>query len=387
MVKLTKKILLEALGVPEGILKSAESIYSKLIKFISEEGNNNIEDENYYFKLDGPFKINEYKIKSIELKLSFATADYVDEITLIGMSFSNTVILDDATLTLVSIKNKDNLEMSINMVIPNTITTFSDFYKFLKDNDKLIISSLSHELKHSYDIVKKPSGSIRDRAKYSAYTSLGFGIKPIDQFIFYLYYTTVIESLVRPTEVMSLLKQNKVKRKNFIDFLLNDDTYNTLKKINNFSLDKLKMELSQEIPAINEVLKKLREKGRYRTDEEKIDRILYLTYTNLSNDMGRTFLSGLIKNSIEARFGFMDERKPIMMNDFIKEITKFNDNPNGFFEYEEKRFKFVSNKMMKKLSKLYAMLPEDKKSIKNWDLHQKITKRAPIESVSIFKKD
>lgn len=28
-----------------------------------------------------------------------------------------------------------------------------------------------------------------------------------------------------------------------------------------------------------------------------------------------------------------------------------------------------------------------KKSIKNWDLHQKITKRAPIESVSIFKKD
>jgi hypothetical protein len=32
-------------------------------------------------------------------------------------------------------------------------------------------------------------------------------------------------------------------------------------------------------------------------------------------------------------------------------------------------------------------VPEDKKSIKNWDLHQKITKRAPLESVSIFKKD
>ena len=52
-----------------------------------------------------------------------------------------------------------------------------------------------------------------------------------------------------------------------------------------------------------------------------------------------------------------------------------------------KKFKFVSSKMMKKLSKLYAMLPEDKKSIKNWDLHQKITKRAPLESESIFKKD
>jgi hypothetical protein len=117
-----------------------------------------------------------------------------------------------------------------------------------------------------------------------AYTSVGFGLEPIDKFIFNLYYTTVIESLVRPTEVMSLLKQNKVKRKNFIDFLLNNETYNTLKKIHNFSLDELIMELSQEIPAINEVLKKLREKGRYSTDEEKIDRILYLTYINLGND-------------------------------------------------------------------------------------------------------
>ena len=53
---------------------------------------------------------------------------------------------------------------------------------------------------------------------------------------------------------MSLLKQNKVKRKNFIDFLLNDDTYTTLKKINNFSLDEFKMKLSQEIPNINKVL-------------------------------------------------------------------------------------------------------------------------------------
>jgi hypothetical protein len=273
------------------------------------------------------------------------------------------------------------------MVIPNTDITFYDFYKYLKDNDKVIIASLSHELKHSYDLVKKPSGSIRDRSKYSAYTSLGFGIKPIDEFIFYLYYTTVIESLVRPTEVMSLLKQNKVKRKNFIDFLLNDDTYTTLKKINNFSLDEFKMKLSQEIPNINKVLKKLKELGKYNTNEEKIDRILYLTYVNLGNNMGNAFLSGLINNPIESRFGFMDERKPVMMNNFIKEITKFNDNPNDFFEYEEKRFKFVSSKMMKKLSKLYAMLPEDKESIKNWDLHQKITKRAPIESVSIFKKN
>jgi len=385
MVKFTKEVLLEALGVPEGILKSSESMYKQLLKYISDEGDNDVEDENYYFKLDGPFKINEYKIKSINLRLTFITTDNVDTITIASLGFSASARLN-SNLMLINSNDKNNLEMSINIATPDTIT-FSELYQFIKVKDKDIISSFAHELKHSYDSVKKPSESIRDRSKYVAYTSVGFGLKPIDEFIFNLYYTTVIESLVRPTEVMSLLKQNKVKRKNFIDFLLNNETYNTLKKIHNFSLDKLLMELSQEMPTINSILNHLNEQGRYNTDEEKIDRILYLTYINLTNDMGKTFFSVLIDNPFEARFGFLDERKPVMLNNFINEITKFNDNPNDFFEYEEKKFKFVSSKMMKKLSKLYAMLPEDKKSIKNWDLHQKITKRAPIESVSIFKKN
>jgi hypothetical protein len=385
MVKFTKEVLLEALGVPEGILDSAESMYNQLLKYVSDEGDIDVEDEKYYFKLEGPFKINEYNIKSIKLRLTFITTDNVDTITIASLGFSARARLD-SNLTLTNVNDKNNLEMSINIAIPDTIT-FSELYQFIKVKDKDIISSFAHELKHSYDSVKKPSESIRDRSKYVAYTSVGFGLKPIDKFIFNLYYTTVIESLVRPTEVMSLLKQNKVNRKNFIDFLLNNETYNTLKKIHNFSLDGLIMELSQEMTTINSILDHLNELERYNTDEEKIDRILYLTYINLTNDMGKTFFSTLIDNPFEARFGFLDERKPVMLNNFINEITKFNDNPKDFFEYEEKKFKFVSSKMMKKLSKLYAMLPEDKKSIKNWDLHQKITKRAPIESVSIFKKN
>ena len=44
-------------------------------------------------------------------------------------------------------------------------------------------------------------------------------------------------------------------------------------------------------------------------------------------------------------------------------------------------------KIMVKFTKEVLWVSKDKKSIKNWDLHQKITKRAPLESVSIFKKD
>ena len=186
MVKFTKEVLLEALGVPEGILKSAESMYNQLLKYISEEGGNNVEDENYYYRLEGPFKINEYKIKSIELRLSFITTDNVDVISLVSMGFSSRVRLDDTNLTLLDSNDKKNLKMSINIAIPDVIT-FSDFYQFIKDKDKEIISSFAHELKHSYDSIKKPSESIRNRSKYAAYTSVGVGIEPIDRFIFNLY--------------------------------------------------------------------------------------------------------------------------------------------------------------------------------------------------------
>ena len=181
MVKFTKEVLLEALGVPEGILDSAESMYKQLLKYISDEGDNDVDDENYYFKLDGPFNINEYKIKSINLRLTFITTDNVDTIIIASLGFSASGRLN-SNLMLINSNDKNNLEMSINIAIPDTIT-FSELYQFIKVKDKDIISSFAHELKHSYDSVKKPSESIRDRSKYVAYTSVGFGLKPIDEFI------------------------------------------------------------------------------------------------------------------------------------------------------------------------------------------------------------
>jgi hypothetical protein len=46
-----------------------------------------------------------------------------------------------------------------------------------------------------------------------------------------------------------------------------------------------------------------------------------------------------------------------------------------FFTDTEKRFTFVGNKYLKKISKLYDMTSTHKDSIKDWDLHQKINTR------------
>jgi 6,7-dimethyl-8-ribityllumazine synthase len=58
---------------------------------------------------------------------------------------------------------------------------------------------------------------------------------------------------------------------------------------------------------------------------------------------------------------------------------KYENNPKKFFEDEFEKFNYVANKMLKKISKLYAMAKDDEQpvseSIINWDLHQQIMEK------------
>ena len=73
-------------------------------------------------------------------------------------------------------------------------------------NDKArIVSSFAHELKHEYDEYKQKHINIDTRLDYmSARDAMGT-IEPIGEFAFMLYYTSIIESLVRPTEIAAEL--------------------------------------------------------------------------------------------------------------------------------------------------------------------------------------
>jgi hypothetical protein len=63
---------------------------------------------------------------------------------------------------------------------------------------------------------------------------------------------------------------------------------------------------------------------------------------------------------------------------FFNYVIKYQKNPTKFFENEFKNFNFVANKMLKKISKLYAMANDDEQvseSIINWELNQKIMEK------------
>lgn len=374
MKGIIKNILNEALGVPEGILESAERLYKMCFSRISKITDpilNGSDEEDYKFIIRSNFKISDYTFTKINLTINFVETDQVDTVELYSMGINHQSQFNDRLLKLITIMSPNEVSISIQFALTDT-AKISDVIELCKRSKDIMTASLSHELKHAYDHYKKPTQSITQISKYQGLQKTGFQIKPISLFLYYLYFVHGVENLVRPTELSSLMKSNKIGKKDFYDFLTNSKMYTMMRDINNFTYEGLKSELKDYIPQIDEILNRVSEKT-FNTDEEKIDEILRLVYVNLINNTLNTTKSIMVNNVFESMLGFAGEKDELFRK-IVKSVLKFEDNEKKFYLFEEKKFKHISGIMMKKLSKLYSMAKDEKSSIKNWDLHHKINR-------------
>ena len=387
MKGIIKNILNEALGVPEGILESAERLYKMCFSRISKITDpilNGSDEEDYKFIIRSNFKISDYTFTKINLTINFVETDQVDTVELYSMGINHQSQFNDRLLKLITIMSPNEVSISIQFALTDT-AKISDVIELCKRSKDIMTASLSHELKHAYDHYKKPTQSITQISKYQGLQKTGFQIKPISLFLYYLYFVHGVENLVRPTELSSLMKSNKIGKKDFYDFLTNSKMYTMMRDINNFTYEGLKSELKDYIPQIDEILNRVSEKT-FNTDEEKIDEILRLVYVNLINNTLNTTKSIMVNNVFESMLGFSGEKDELFRK-IVKSVLKFEDNEKKFYLFEEKKFKHISGIMMKKLSKLYSMAKDEKSSIKNWDLHHKINRtNENIQSEYKFKR-
>ena len=97
-----------------------------------------------------------------------------------------------------------------------------------------------------------------------------------------------------------------------------------------------------------------------------------------SDDFLRMALDiGLLPPNAEKNIEGLKKTNEIRQK-FFNYVIKYQENPTKFFENEFKNFNFVANKMLKKISKLYAMAKDDEQvseSIINWELHQQIMEK------------
>jgi hypothetical protein len=359
MRDLIKKILREEVGVPRGIVDSAQRLYNDIISRLKRKtitGNSNF---ILTFKnVNGKYSFSDFQdFESIKVEFEFkeySETDMHKGILILGMGHNGQSRLDDG-FELINL-DTDNINLSIDLAIPETINEIDNkiIIKTLEDNKQMIVSSLSHELKHAYDGFKKPSEGLKQRSQYNVYSGTRFGIEEIDEFVYFLYFITVIENLVRPSEIYSLMQQGEISQKDFLNFISSNRTYSTLKKINEFSVDKLIESLKQKPEQVDNLLSNVEDYEMPDSVDEKINDLLKVIYLELQKKTLQRAHSMLTNNFFEALFGLSDEKMKFL-NSFESEILKFKNNPLKYFEFQEKKFKFVSEKMMKRLSKLYSL--------------------------------
>jgi hypothetical protein len=280
-------------------------------------------------------------------------------------------------------------ELEVTFVVGDEWEPEDLYWVYVKGKDKHL-PAIAHELKHKYDKQVKELDLIGRDAEYQTTQRYGnFGIPAIDhKFMRYLYYAHMTENLVRPVEIASEMRLNNVTKSQFYKFLTNNRVYQELQEIKNFTFEDFVRMIGESMGRVDALLDHFGDDTSNMTDDEKIKRVLELVYINLVNNKMEIFMDMTtnrreeLENQLRQMMGqpvdpmkgdIGDVRKK-----FFNYITKFRDKPIEFFKSEIENLNYTANKILKRISKLYAMAQDDvqvSESIINWELHQQLMEK------------
>jgi len=384
----------EALGVPDNILDAADMLYD-----IVERDIKSIRDIQDEYNFDGELEFelgDKKKIKIDSYTLTVKIEEIEDEegvldIVSMGMGgafgFNRDVYMKENEPSTI-------LGLTITFAVGENWKPEGLIEKMEEDKDEHV-ASLAHEIKHKYDKQSKQFGLIGQDAEYQATQRRGiFGIPVIDRVFFrYLYYISGIENLVRPTEVAYKLKRKNITKSQFKEFLENNVVYKELVEIKNFTFEDFINQLKESEDRLDALIEHIGDDPSDMTIDEKIKIVLEVSYIDLVNNRMQMFMTmtehgmddvikfgtqlGILPPELEGNLEGIQKTDAIRQK-FLKYVMKYKKTPTKFFEDEIENFQYVANKMLKKISKLYAMAKDDEQvseSIINWELHQQIMEK------------
>ena len=403
------KILQEAVGVPEGILQAGEELYN----IVSDELKSiDSTEEKYEFEVeDKELTISDVTFDNINIEINVEEVeDFPYEHPMIAsMGVGNEFNFDEGVMLQVNAKSS-TIDLVVNFIAPEDWEPEDLYKEFTKDKEQTV-SVMSHEIMHRFHRQKQEHELIGGTADYNVYSSGGlrFGIPVINDFMRYSYFIQHSENVVRPTEIASRMMQKGIKKQDFYDFMVNDEVFTELKRIREFSYDYLMERLYEEMDSVDGLISHAGGDPDSMDDDEKIKSVLELVYVNLVNakvdtfdnffysrseKMAQMFGGGGLFSSIFGKVKSPSEEKEKVRRKFINHVSKYQNREMDFFKDECERFNYVATNLMKKISKIYALLPDEKEqtneSILDWELHQKIMEKRygkrPIQTSYNFKK-
>jgi hypothetical protein len=400
------KLINEAVGVPENILNEGKKLFDIVkdkLKKIKSTGK-----EEYFFEnIDIDLNVSDVNFTNLNLIVKVDELEDYDgvEPVIASMGVGNEFNFDEGIMMQINAETS-TIDLFINFVVPEGWEP-NDLYMVFIEQKIHNTSVMAHELMHRFRRSKKSKGLAGDTADYQAYASgkLNFGIPVINEFMMYSYFIQNEENVVRPTEVASRMIQNGITKEKFYEFIMQDDTIKTLKKIQNFSFEYLIKGLYEQMDRVFALLEHAGENPKENSPEENIKMVLELVYISLAN-LKMEFFEKFVMSREEMIFSQLGhlsqlfggkepkEDKVKLLNKYHSHVTKYANREMDFFKDECERFNYVATKLIKRISKVYSLIPDEKEqtneSILDWELHQKLMEKKygkrPIETSYKYKK-
>lgn len=400
------RLIKEAVGVPENILNEARVLYN-IVKDKLKEINSTDKEEYLFENIKIDLTVSDVNFKNLNLIVKVDELDSYEGIepVIAAMGVGNEFDFDEGIMMQLN-KETSTIDLHIQFIVPEGWEA-SDLYMVFIEQKIHNTSIMAHELMHRFRRSKKSKGLAGNTADYQTYASgrLNFGIPVINEFMRYSYFIQNEENVVRPTEIASRMIQNGITKEKFYEFLMEDDVIKELKRIQNFSFEYLIQGLYNQMDRVFELLEYTGEKPKENSPEENIKIVLELVYINLSG-LKVGFFENMVLSHEEQMFSKMGplsqlfggkeptEDKSKVLKKYKNHVTKYADREINFFKDECERFNYVTTKLMKKISKIYSLIPDEKEqtneSILDWDLHQKLMEKKygkrPIQTSYNFKK-
>ena len=354
MKEIIRQLLREELGVPKGLLDVSKTVFDDFKNYFLSALDESQNEYNFVVVPTKEAKIGDMIIDEVVFDVQIHEDDRFDEVDVARMGVSFQARIEKTKKPKVVSKDYDGIvEFEIHFVTPKDWKE-QDIIDYLQNNRSELLSSFSHELKHVYDGYKKPTSPLSERIDYETAKKLMEMFPPLRKFSFVLYYTHVIENLVRPTELASAIESNEITKQNFIEFIKNQKTYQYLTYGKNLTLESLKEKLMTKIPEIEELFDVADVEYNGMSDTEKVEKLLELYFMNMTNNKVEMFVDGLADDIFEKLFGFSGE-KFATAEKYQNQFRKFIDTPEDFFKKEISEINKTSDKVLRKLLKLYAL--------------------------------
>lgn len=395
MENLIRKILKEAVGVPSGIYDNAIRLTNAVKKEIKGFPNQYKEiDNDLYLKkimFLSPIEIGDLEIEDFNILIDVHPQDSLDSAKLMGLGVPSFVGKPDLSQKKPKLSieiNQDKLFLKIVFAIQKD--EYSQIEEWFDDSENVreITTTITHELKHIFDSTKRKNQGLEGRVDYQSYSNFPREVpvcESIRRLVFLLYYVHEIENMVRPSELYAHMMGKNITKEKFLEELKQTEIFIQLSEAKNWSVENLKTDLLSDIDCVKNILDQMGEDIEGLEDSDVVE----LFIRNISNffknysekqfyDLLDSFEESSPLKDLASFLGIRksDPDKEKRLEEYLRQFTKYGNNFEKILYNYQKRLNFESDRVMKKVSKVYSILPSENET----EIHSKINKKTMKES-------